>query len=246
MARNGSKRSFKKSSKRGSKKSFKKKHTTTKALDKRVKHIEKDLIELKWFDYAWAATITHTGVNLEGQWLITQGTAYNNRVGNKISPTSMQMKVSIVSDPDQNNAPVLVRMIAFWDRQVNGASPVLLNYNNGLLDPTTITNPVYAPRNYNTLERYTIVEDKVMILNPVNFKEYVTADGDSLVSQTQPIVKFISRRYPLSRVVKYDTNGGTMADLVSNAFYVCFICDTSNATIQPLMSGGIRLYYKDA
>lgn len=230
------KKKFNRGSKRG---------PSTKNLSKRIKHIENDLIELKWFDYPFAATITNAGVNLEGQWLITQGTAYNNRVGNKISPTSMQLRLSVVSDATQI-VPVLVRMVAFWDRQANGGSPVLLNYNNGLLDPTTITNPCYAPRNYNTIDRYTIVEDKVMVINPVNWFVNTDVAGTSTVSETMPVAKFIRKTYKLGRTVKYDTNTGAIADLVSNVFYVALFTDTAVAAYQPLMSGAIRLYFKDA
>lgn len=60
------------------------------------------------------------------------------------------------------------------------------------------------------------------------------------------VAKFIRKTYKLGRTVKYDTNTGAIADLVSNVFYVALFTDTAVAAYQPLISGAIRLYFKDA
>lgn len=217
---------------------------TNKTLAKRVKHIENDLIELKHFDYEFGpSVITPSGITLEGHLLITQGDTVTSRTGNKISPTSLQLRGGVFTDSACLN-PVKVRMIAFWDRQCNGASPVLFNVNNGLLDNSVIGTSVYAPRNTNTLDRYTIVYDKVMQFNPQAWQSYTTAAPDSAVEFAMPIEKHLSKIYKLSRQIRYDTNTGTISDLVSNAFYVSFMSDQT--THSPLLEGAIRMYFRDA
>lgn len=236
----GSKRSYKKGSKRGSKKNYKKKMPTTKALAKRVKHIENDLIELKWFDYPFGpSAVTSSGLLLSGHLLVTQGSGYNNRVGNKISPTSLQCRLSLISLSNQQ-IPQKVRIVAFWDRQANGSAPVLLNYNNGLFDNTAITDPVYMPRNYNTIQRYTVVYDKTTVINP---KNWATQTG-TVVNTVFPIEQMMIKIFKLGRTIKYDTNTGALADLVSNGFYIALFTDV--VINQPVVSGGLRMYYKDA
>lgn len=246
MARYGSKRGSKRTYKRGSKKTYKKKAPTTVALSKRIKHIENDLIELKWKDDVWALTnLTPAGNLLSAYQYLVQGPGQSNRVGNKVSPTSLQFKMQIESSV-VSTSPVLVRVFAFWDRQVNGSSPTFMGYNNGIFDDTTVTNPCFAPRNYGTIHRYTMLYDQVFTLTPRNWYSSTTSGGTTTVATLMPTLKYLNKRFKLSRVIKYDTNTGTIADLVSNAFYVGILTDESDVIKQPSMSGAARMYYKDA
>lgn len=236
------KRSYSKSNKKMYKRSSKR-APSNKTLAKKVKHIENDLMELKYFDYSFGPTnVTNTGVILEGHMLITQGDTASTRTGNKINPTSLQLRMGL-NTVDTLLVPVKVRMIAFWDRQANGASPVLANINNGLLDNSTIGTIVYAPRNLNTVDRYTIVYDKVMVINPTAWTSYTSA-VPNVVGTAFPIEKYISKAFKLGRQIRYDTNTGALADLVSNAFYIAFVSDA--ASDEPVMEGGIRLYFRDS
>ena len=234
------KRPYKKSSKRMSKS---KRGPSTKTLAKKVKHIENDLMELKYFDYNFGPTnVTTTGVILEGQMLITQGDTASTRTGNKINPTSLQIRLGL-NTINTLLIPVKVRMIAYWDRQANGASSVLANVNNGVLDNSTISSIVYSPRNLNTVDRYTIVYDKVFVINPTAWTAY-SSGTPNVVENSFPIEKYISKAFKLGRQIRYDTNTGTLADLVSNAFYIAFVSDVSSD--YPVIEGGCRLYFRDS
>lgn len=236
------KRPYSKSTRKMYKKTSKR-APSNKTLAKKVKHIENDLMELKYFDYSFGPTnVTNTGVILEGHMLIMQGDTASTRTGNKINPTSLQLRCGL-NTIDATLIPVKVRMIAYWDRQANGASSVLANINNGVLDNTTISSIVYAPRNLNTVDRYTIVYDKVFVFNPTAWTSY-TSGTPNAVDTAFPIEKYISKAFKLGRQVRYDTNTGAVADLVSNAFYIAFASDV--AADYPVIEGGIRLYFRDS
>lgn len=236
--RSTSKRQFR-SKRRGSKRG-----PTTKALAKKVKHIENDLMELKWFDYAFGPTnIPVAGLILEGHLLITQGDSVNTRTGNIINPTSLMVKLHL--NPDSDNVQATrIRVVAFWDRQVNGVSPTLVNVNNGLLDNTTITDTTITPRNYNTIDRYKIFYDKMFTFNPIMAESLTTAGAVQTVTTVVSLEKTIMKNWKLNRKLKYDANAGAMTDLVSNGVFVALFSD--QGTNIPQVTGGIRMYYRDS
>lgn len=213
-------------------------------LSKKVKKIENDT-ELKHKDVLYANTdvIPATQVLWATHNYIAQGTSSITRLGNMIAPTSYQIRVRFRADNAQVTEDSRVRMIIFWDRQCNGADPDPTGVD-GLLDDSVITNQIFAPRNYNTLERYKIVKDETFTLHPVLATTTVVATGVVSVVQRVSIQKtyFIKS----SRLLKYSGNAGTVADLVSNALYVLFYSDIAGGTNPPEVDGGVRMYFKDA
>lgn len=230
---------FKSNKRRGSKRG-----PTTKALAKKVRHIENDLMELKWFDYAFGPTaIPVAGQVLEGHLLITQGDSVNTRTGNIINPTSLMVKLHLNPDVDNANA-TRIRIVAFWDRQVNGVTPTLVSVNNGVLDNTTITDTTITPRNYNTIDRYKIFYDKMITFNPILAETVTLAGAVTTTTTVISLEKTVMKNWKLNRKLKYDANTGAMTDLVSNGVFVALFSDQAVNT--PTVTGGIRMYYRDS
>lgn len=232
--------------KRQRKRNFKKrKGPSNKTLNKKIKHIENNLIELKWFDVFRASTdATVAGVQ-DYLTAIPQGDTALTRTGNVIAPTSVQCRITLFSSNTQLNADQRVRYIVFWDRQANGAVPVLTGgpTTQSLLDIGTITDPTLCPRNYNTIERFKILKDKLVTLTPqIALRTTLTGANDDLVT-SMPVTKTFIHHIKLSRMVKYNDAAAGIASAVTNALHFCFLTDLASSGG---LQAGFRVYFKDA
>lgn len=221
-----------------------KKTPTTRQLAKKIQKMEHHQ-DLKWFDVNYAPTaIPATGDVLSEFMNINDGVSFNERIGSKITPTSLQVKMSISTDPSRLG-PSKVRMLVFWDRQTNGAPPVLLGQDNGVLDNSIIgqapLSQIYCPINYLTRDRYHVIFDKVYTFNLQTLAAIVTPD----VTEYGVVTKYIRKNFRLGRIVKYDSSAGSIGDLVSNSLHVAFLSDDTSNLVAPQYEGGIRMYFKD-
>lgn len=212
---------------------------SNKTLNNKIKKINKT-IELKKGDgYLAPGVIPLAGTQLSTFVSnIVQGTGEGeSRIGTQISPTSIQFKCNFLS-----NTNILtqqrVRMMVVWDRQSNSAAiPLSGAGTTSLLDTTIITDPLLAPLNYDAIERYTVLYDKMIVLNPNTFLTATT-----LV----PIGKQIKKKIKLSRIVKY--NGAGPQIPFTNNLALCWFASNNggSAALLPTVECGARLYYKDA
>lgn len=211
-----------------------KKGPSNKDLNKKINHIKNNLIELKDQDvFNNGSVITNTGLLINGMNLT------GSRSGNDIQASSLTMKAIITSDID-TLVPSHVRCIVFWDRQPNGANAVLIGAN-GLLENNIVTNLVVSPRNYDTIERYKILDDFTFVLNPQQVFDFDVATGTT--TTVIPVSHEVNRYYKLNRQMKYDAQSSSIADSMSNTINVAFFGDL--AANQATLLSGIRLYYKD-
>lgn len=211
---------------------------TNKALNKKIKNIQNNLIELKRKDvFNNNTVIPNTGLLINGMNFTSGGTA--PRSGFTINATSLTMKAVVTSDVDILSASV-IRCIIFWDRQPNGADAILAG-DNGVLDNGIVTNLIVTPRNLQTIDRYKILEDFTFVLNPSVVLDFDTVTGTTTTVITKS--ETINRYVKLSRQMVYDGTAGTIADSVTNSINVFFISD--QAANQPTLLSGVRLYYKD-
>lgn len=219
---------------------MKKKGPSNKSLNKKIKHIENNLMELKFLDTNSGVTPSIAGVSdyLSG---LAQGDTASLRQGNIINPTSIQIRATMFTDIDTLSISQ-IRVILFWDRQPNGAAPVLsgASTTQSLLDTGVVTNPILSPRNFNTIERYGILWDKVVQLNP-NVPLLVAGGATTQVVQ---VGKFLSKVIHLSRLVKYNNTSAAITASVSNALHCAFF--TNLAADVAIINLGYRLYYRDS
>lgn len=215
------------------------------SLNKKIKNIEKNQ-ELRFIDY----TTTLQNVSLTGNLYLlngsTQGdTPDDKRQGSDITVTSLQMRYHVYPGSDPAASPTEVRVIVFWDKQANSSFPTILRTvgTNGVLDDSTIAQPVHSPYSRMASSRYKILYDKVHVMNATAVRTFNPATGATTNMSVE--ATYVSVKIPCKRIVKYtDTgNSGTQADIISNSLWLLTIGS------DPLESAnfycGSRVYFKD-
>lgn len=225
---------------------IKKRGPTNKTLDKKIKHIENNLIELKWLDVARAFTATSIAGIQDYLSAVPQGDTSISRTGNVLSPTSIQLRLTFASNILELGGDGRIRYILFWDRQANGAVPVLTGASTtqSLLDTGVIADPTLSPRNFNTIERYTILLDKMVTLQPVLAGSTTLAGAVDTLTTTNLVTRTKVHVVKLGRMIKYNDAAAGIATAVSNALHIAYFTDA--AANQAGVQAGYRLYFKDA
>jgi len=98
--------------------------------------------------------------------LIPQNTTDNTRIGNKICVTNFNFKGSVALNTKVSALAHRVRYIFGWDLQANGAQIVasdILKYYTA----TPAGELMNAFRNLDQVERFKIIKDKIVVLNPL-------------------------------------------------------------------------------
>lgn len=222
-----------------------------KSLDRKVKKIENDFIELKYV----AGDINNTAVGDDLADLYTfsvaQGDTVSTRSGNMISPTSIRLCGSIFTNSNATT-PTVARMILFWDSQPNGANPPVGTANSLLQDLASglYVNELYDPDNR---ERYKVLLDKRVVLNPLlwlNQSGFITdnlsatATISTDVDGTVPVQKLFNEYVKLGRNVKFTGTTDGIADITKNALHLYLISD--QPTDSPTIQFSWTMFYRDA
>jgi len=226
----------------------KKKSPTTKQLKKEIKEIKDDLIELKHFDTAFTTQNATSGnglvVNLMN---IDQGDQPTNRNGNQIKTTSAQIRFHVITPVGQRGTCFL-RCIVFWDRQANLSAPVMKTSTNnqGMLDDRLSQPTLLTHINFNAIDRYKILYDKVYTINPVTMAAWSFSAPNG--SETEMLNEGIHKELYIkaSRVVKYGDDGSASVWPLTNSLCVAFYSTVSGADEAPNVSFNGRIYYRDA
>lgn len=207
-------------------------HPTVRKLDKKVRNIENNLIELKYFDrYATPLSfIPQAGTLVTTAALVSSGDTNNDRTGNVINPTSLLTEFVVTyttADP--------FRIIIFWDSQPNGAVPVLASTSNAnsLLDDSIVAALWMAPRNMNSVQRFKILSDKT----------YQPYTSTSVSTPTNVMV--CKERIKLSRKVHFNAANvsTTIANVTTNSLCIAIISFGGTCSLDRYKT---RLYFRDA
>lgn len=215
------------------------------SLDKRIKKINSET-ELKWNDSFGTITSSDTAATVAANAVLlnamAQGTTAITRLGDLITMTSLQIRFLISSDIDRITT-TQVRILIFFDRQANAAAPVIgSNNDTALLDNSVVTLLYNSPFNHRCSERYRVIYDKRVDMNPLCVFDFDVATGTtSQVVQLGDSYKF---KKSLSTKVKFNGAGGAIGDVITNSLHIAVI--TAQATELPLVQFGARIYYKDS
>jgi len=207
--------------------------------------------EYKFVDTNLGTSGSPTAITSGGSTLFTLlnglklGTSAFARIGNKITMKSLYWSVAFglssqdndpAVDTNINNVPV--RMLIVYDKQTNGALPVLsdlLSAVSGVDNSTSRSIDVNSPNNLNNKDRFIVLADKRFILQTGG-----------------PSSRYIKKYKKLSTGVAYKSGAtaGTIADITSGGLYFAAFRDEDvNMTSDPLpsiaMTGDIRLRYLD-
>lgn len=206
--------------------------------------------ETKYFD----ATITSTPIVADADWANTeldpvssvdclfapaQGTAINQRIGNKVWVSKIRIRgvVSAAAQANQTAAdlPPMIRIICYKDMQTNGTQAQGETIMTG---QATGSQAVCAFQNIANFGRFRVLKDKTYHLTPPT----MSYDGTN-VEQSGEVLHF-KWTLPVNCMVKFNaTTTSTIAAIVDNSFHV--IANCQNTGMAPALSYVARTYYKD-
>jgi len=169
-----------------------------------------------------ADTATASTINTDGAFILlaspTPGTDMTNRIGRKIILKSVYLRGYMASEAALNAAvPVAqvaqqMRMILFIDYQPNGAAPAITD----LLKTAAPSSQL----NLNNRDRFKILKDKTIVVDPYFCSQVAT---QSICSTSNQIQQFkVYKKLNLETVLNAGT-AGTIADISSGAVYLCFV-----------------------
>lgn len=220
-----------------------------KSLDRKIKKIQRSE-ELKYFDTDIPASAIPPGlsplpgvVNIRELALIPAGDQQNQREGAQINATSLQYRLIFTTNllAVPNYEPL--RMIIFWDKQVNGSTPSITGDpigtgSSALLNSGTGTQDLLMPYQHENLQRFKILEDRYIQLH--------TLGADNAAGADVLLDKYVvlTNKIKLSRTIYYDGPGAATANLVTNGLFVTFISSASEYQ-KWSVSGTFRLYFKE-
>jgi len=197
-------------------------------LETRVRKLERSN-ELKFTDtYSTTAPVS-TGVLICPS-LLAQGDDSTNRLGEEITNKYLNMMIRWIHP--LGNVPEQLRVLVFWDMQVNGAGADLAtSLATSVLDNSVVATLLLAPHNYRTKKRYKILHDKVYVIDP-----------DSTGTDK---IRFIRRNFNLHNArTKYNVGGSTIniSTITTRALYIAHVTTTANTST---IAVGARLWFVD-
>lgn len=171
--------------------------------------------ELKTIDSTATTDITTTGLvnTING---VAAGTDYNNRIGRKIMMRSLLLRVTL-QPINTINAPVgeAVRVIVFYDTQTNGVLPTIAQLlQNGQFDD---------PLNLDNRDRFRIIMDKLIPMNPVTYNAGTLTGG-------APVVKTMTkyRKFRLEGI--FSGTGSTVGSIATGGIFIAYISKNGTLT----------------
>lgn len=221
--------------------------------NKQIVQIKKSLkeikggIELKYVDTALDGDINNTGSTslflLNG---IAQGDNQITRTGGQIKLTSLQFRYRVATAATRLFYSTL-RIIVFWDRQANGSTPAVIGDpiagTQALLNNNLATiQPVEAPYQYENIDRFHVLYDKIVAMNPMVSTAF--AIGTGITTAVAPIEIVVNKYIKLNRTTKYDFNSAAVSSINTNSLWMLVVSDLA-ATL-PTGEGTARVYFKDA
>lgn len=211
-------------------------------LNKKIKRIE-DTRELKYNDvFRSSQEVDSAGVLFLMNGLAV-GDTQITRTGAEVQATSLQIRGSFITETSVND-PTTFRMIVFWDRQANGADPLLIS--TGVGTPALLFSPsggrgVDLPFMYETQDRFRVLYDKRYVVNPLVIQTVAAGETTAVI----PVELNFKKKIKLNRRVKYDDINPQIDDINTNSLYIAFISTNqfvNNATV----TFTSRFYFKDA
>lgn len=186
--------------------------------------------ELKYSDTAISAAVNTTG-SVSLLHVPVLGTDYTNRIGRKTVIKSVFLRGLLSRD---NTTPSALscqcRMILVLDKQPNGATPSIADI---LVNATS-----YAQLNPNNRDRFRVIRDEVWVLGPNGVGGTNTfASPNSFSVET-----YVKLSIP---VIFNGANGGTAADINSNALYLVWIGNLASGNSDGQIDMTARVRFND-
>lgn len=187
-------------------------------------------IEKKYLDLALInGTIPTTGVVIPSLNLVGQGAGSNERIGNKITIRNINIRWWFTIDNVSGFCPsTCMRFIVYVDKQCNGTSA---NVNEILS-----TNDYASFRNMDTVDRFQILTDKYVVMEPKGY-------GSTVGGTTFPTDGLQFRKFAWKGAlgINYNAVGTSITGVRSNNVGCVLIASTTTGNVN-FMS---RIKYTD-
>lgn len=189
--------------------------TLTKITKKVVKRVLNSNLEEKYY----LATL-YNGTASAATWQLTsalaglqQGTSATQRVGNRVTVKRIEYSIFIQPATTMSGAGSLCRVILYHNRQAAGAQ----------IGATTIfdTNDLYSLRNITQSKRVSVTRDAQYPMWPT------ALNGSFAVAATSPPIRLFWRQ-PVNKMVTYQSNAGTISDILTDDYGIGFVSDDAN------------------
>lgn len=171
--------------------------------------------ELKTIDTESYVTSTSSGVLylLSG---VAQGTDYTQRIGRKINMKSLLMRVSMnPNSGTTSNVGDFVRMLIIYDAQANGTAPAVTDVLQ--------TANYLSPMNLNNRDRFKIISEKLVSMNPAVFTSGSLTNGNAQNKSYE-----IYKKIYLDEVFSNTT--ALIGSIASGSIYLLIIAAAATAT----------------
>lgn len=144
---------------------------------------------------------------------IQQGTAANQRIGNKIYVKSIQFSCYMVPLVTMTGAGVLCRFVVYHNKETVGALPTGLRI--------FVSDDVRSLRNTSNVPRFSILRD-------MTHSMVITSTNAATVNGVGPTKLVQFTIYP-KKVIDFTGTTGTIADLLKHDYGIGFCCSQAAA-----------------
>jgi len=181
--------------------------------------------------------------------LVQQGSGSWNRVGRKTALKSLRLQgiIAATATPDSVTGEITdnnVRMVVVWDKQPSGGAIPTFDAIFGITaqDGTESCPTIYVPPRYDNMERFRILRDCVVELDP----EAVNAAGTTrIITKISHIDEYL--KLPLLESnYSGQSSPMTIADISTGALYIYFRAQQNAAGLnQASVALNARIRYTD-
>lgn len=173
---------------------------------------------------------------------VQTGAGFFNRVGSRIEMKSLHIRglINNVATGTQDQG----RIIVIYDRQPNGAMPVISDILRARDQTGAATTSGTSEINLDNRDRFVIVRDYTVVLPSVTNTAGVLTNGPAYPGDDEQLdVNIFIRLKGLSTHYLSTTNPATIADIGTGALSCWFVSMNTNAAWQASL--GFRLRYHD-
>ena len=199
-------------------------------------------VEVKGVDFVLTqASITNTtgtNANIQTVNLITTGSGSFNRIGRKVQLQSIRLKgwITLAQPPSSAlQAGTVIRMALVLDKQPTGTVPAFDAIFGWTDQVAAEASTMFAPPRYDNMERFTVLRDKCMDINP-------GTSGTLAGTAAQTELSF-DEYIPLKDLpVTYGGQSSpcTIADISTNALYLVWRSANATGVVNTASIGRLR------
>lgn len=191
--------------------------------------------ELKTVDTAYAGvTLNATTTNVALLNGVASGANFFNRVGNKISPQSIDSDMIIANTSTTAAAWIWYRAALIWDKQPTGALPTYADIFQNIDSAGAASSTGLAGRNLQTTDRFQSIAMQDGVLQPLN-----------AASSSPSVIRLKFFRTLAGRQQQFKGTTAAIGDISSGALYLVIAAST-DATNTMSFWGDHRFRYHDA